>query len=297
MQAGFNPGGMAAFFGRLQKAGRFQGNGAPSYLRTHPLTYERIADMENRTQDLPYKQVPDSIDYQLVRSKLRASEGKPEEAVKYFESNLKERRYSNETAERYGLISALLREGNNVQADKELTLLYESPHYDTMIKLQENHLLGNLVQIEQKRLYSSAMIETLAARVKFSVGLHSEGLRIYKAALIIYPQHRALIYDYAAALLYDGSQKEALKFINHQLRFTPNDISLYQLQAQAYQADGNTMLLHRALAESYILQGDFPRAINQLELALSSEDGDFYEISSAESRLKEIRRRLSFSEE
>ena len=57
------------------------------------------------------------------------------------------------------------------------------------------------------------------------------------------------------------------------------------------------MLLHRALAESYIRQGDFPRAINQLELALSSEDGDFYEISSAESRLKELRRRLSFSEE
>ena len=173
------------------------------------------------------------------------------------------------------------------RANEELTLLYESPHYDTMIKLQENHLLGDVIQIEQKILYSSAMIETLAARVKFSVGLHSEGLRIYKAALRIYPQHRALIYDYATALLYDGSQKEALKFINQQLRFTPNDISLYQLQAQAYEADGNNMLLHRALAESYIRQGDFPRAINQLELALSSGDGDFYEISSAESRLKD----------
>ena len=190
-----------------------------------------------------------------------------------------------------------MREGNNVRANKELTLLYESPHYYTMIELQENHLLGNVIQIEQKILYSSAMIETLAARVKISVGLHSEGLSLYKTALRIYPQHRALIYDYAAALLYDGSQKKALKFINDQLRFTPNDISLYQLQAQAYQADGNTMLLHRALAESYIRQGDFPRAINQLELALSSGDGDFYEISSAESRLKMLRRRLSFSRE
>ena len=297
VRAGFNPAGMASFFGRLQRAGRYQGNGAPSYLRTHPLTYERIADIENRIHDLPYKQVPDSVDFQLVRAKLRASEGKPREAVKYFESNLKEKRYSNETVERYGLISALLREGNNSRANKELTLLYDSPHYDTMIKLQKNHLLGDVIQIKQKILYSSAMIETLAARVKFSVGLYSEGLRIYKAALIIYPQHRALIYDYAAALLYDGSQKEALKFINQQLRFTPNDISLYQLQAQAYEADGNSMLLHRALAESYIRQGDFPRAINQLEIALGSEDGDFYEISSAEARLKELRHRLSLSEE
>jgi predicted Zn-dependent protease len=297
VRAGFNPAGMATFFGRLQRAGRFQGNGAPSYLRTHPLTYERIADIENRTQGLPYKQVPDSIDFQLVRAKLRASEGESREAVKYFESNLQEKRYSNETVERYGLISALLREGNNSRANEELTLLYESPHYDTMIKLQENHLLGDVIQIEQKILYSSAMIETLAARVKFSVGQYSEGLRIYKAALRIYPQHRALIYDYATALLYVGSQKEALKFIRQQLRFTPNDISLYQLQAQAYEADGNNMLLHRALAESYIRQGDLPRAINQLETALRSKDGNFYEISSAEARLKELRHRLSLAEE
>jgi predicted Zn-dependent protease len=210
---------------------------------------------------------------------------------------LQEKRYSNETVERYGLISALLREGNNSRANEELSLLYESPHYDTMINLQENHLLGDVIQIKQKILYSSAMIETLAARVKFSVGQYSEGIRIYKAALKIYPQHRALIYDYATALLYNGNQKEALKFISQQLRFTPNDISLYKLQAQAYEADGNNMSFHRALAEAYIRQGDLPRAINQLETALKSKDGNFYEISSAEARLKELRHRLSLSEE
>ena len=296
MRAGFDPAGMSAFFARLQKASRFQSN-APSYLRTHPLSYERIADIENRIQGLPYKQVADSIDFQLVRAKLQASEGEPSEAVKYFESNLQEKRYSNETVERYGLICALMREGNNLQANEELTVLYGSDHYDTMIKLQENHLLGDEIQVKRKILHSSAMIETLAARVKFSIGRYSEGLRIYREALKIYPQHRALIYDYATALLYDGNQKGALKFINQQLRFTPNDTSLYQLQAQAYEADGNSMLLHRALAEFYIRKGDLPRAINQLEIALKSEDGDFYEISSAEALLKELRHQLLLSEE
>lgn len=297
VRAGFNPAGMASFFGRLQRAGRFQGNGAPSYLRTHPLTYERIADIENRTQNLPYKQVPDSIEFQLVRAKLRASEGKSRDALRYFESNLKERRYSNETVERYGLISALLREGDNLRANEELKLLYESPHYDLLSKIQDNHLLGDVIRVERKVLYSSAMIETLAARVKFSVGQHSEALRIYKEALKIYPQHRALIYDYAAALLYEGSQKEALNFIRQQLRFTPNDIRLYKLQAQAYEADGKNMLQHHALAEAFIRQGDLPRAISQLETALKSKDGNFYEISSVEARLKELRHRLSLVEE
>ena len=32
---------------------------APSYLRTHPITYERIAEAQSRSQGRPYKQVPD----------------------------------------------------------------------------------------------------------------------------------------------------------------------------------------------------------------------------------------------
>lgn len=297
VRAGFNPNGMAIFFGRLQKAGRFHENGAPSYLRTHPLTYERIADMENRTQNLSYKQIPDSIEFQLVRAKLRAYEGKSREAVKYFESNLQKRRYSNETVERYGLITALLREGNNERANKELILLYESPHFDAMSKSKNNHHLGEVIRVERKVLYSSAMIETLAARVKLSVGQYTEALRIYKAALRVYPQHRALIYDYAVALLYNGNQNEALKFLSQQLVFAPNDTSLYILQAQAYEASGNNMLQHRAQAEAYFRQGDLPRAIDQLETALKNKGGNFYEISGIEARLKELRHRLSLVED
>ena len=296
VRAGFDPNGMATFFGRLQRAGRFQENGAPSYLRTHPLTYERIADIENRTQSLSYRQVPDSIEFQLVRAKLRASEGKTRDAVIHFDSNLQERRYSNETVERYGLISALLREGNNARANKELTLLYESPHFGTMSKMKDNHRLGEIIRIERKALHASAMIETLAARVKLSVGQYDEALGIYKTALRTYPNHRALIYDYATALLHNGYKDEALKFTSQQLLFTPNDIRLYKLQAQSYEAIGNNMLQHRAQAEAYIRQGNLLAAIGQLKTALKSKDGDFYETSGVEARLKELQYWLSLVE-
>lgn len=295
-KAGFDPSGMSTFFGRLQRAGRFQEGGAPSYMRTHPLTHERIADIENRTQNMSYKQVPDSIEFQLVRAKLRAYEGKSREAVKYFDSNLQEKRYSNETVERYGLISALLREGNHTRADKELRLLYESPHFGTMSKKKDFHFLGDTIRIERKTLHSSAMIETLAARVKLSVGKHDEGLKKYKTALRTYPQHRALVYEYAAALLDNGYEEKALKFISQQLQFTPNDIRLYKLQAQSYEAVGNNMLQHRAQAEAYIRQGNIHAAISQLETALQSKDGDFYETSGVEARLKELQHWLSLIE-
>ncbi|MOA45407.1 Beta-barrel assembly-enhancing protease [compost metagenome] len=46
--AGFSPQGMVGMFGRLQQANRLNDNGSWPYLRSHPLTTERMADMQAR---------------------------------------------------------------------------------------------------------------------------------------------------------------------------------------------------------------------------------------------------------
>lgn len=290
VSAGFNPQGMSDFFERLQKAGRFQENGAPSYLRTHPITYERIADIENRTHNMSYRQVPDSIDFQLVRAKVRASTTEsPGDAVDYFDSVLRDKRYTNEAVERYGLISALLRYRNHIRADKELVMLYEASLPGNKNEALENHHIGATIRIARKMTPSSPMIETLAARVKLAGGQTTEALDIYHAALRIYPQHRALIYEYADALLHNNRADLALEFVTQQLQFTPNDIRLYRLQAQSYSALGDAMSQHRSQAEVYMRQGNIPAAVEQLQIALKSTEGDFYQMSSLEARLKELR--------
>ncbi|MBA4141458.1 MAG: M48 family metallopeptidase [Nitrosospira sp.] len=287
--AGLDPNGMSDFFERLQKASRFQESGAPSYLRTHPITYERIADIDNRTQGMPYRQVADSMDFQLVRAKLRASMEKPADAVRYFDLLLQEKRYSNETVERYGLIHALLRSRNFTRADKELARLYASLLDDEADETLENHRLGKSIQVKGNMSQYNAMIETLAARVKLAAGHKTEAFDIYTEALQTFPQHRALIYDYADALLRNGDTDAALKFVSQQLQFTPNDVRLYKLQAQAHEAAGNIAAQHRALAEVYSRLGNFAAAVEQLQIALKNSDGDFYRASSMEARLKELR--------
>ncbi|HEY0562305.1 MAG TPA: M48 family metalloprotease, partial [Methylophilus sp.] len=72
--AGFDVRGMPSFFTTLQRGTRFVEGAAPSFLRTHPLTAERIADVSNRVQTMPYKQVVDSLDFNLVRAKIRATQ-------------------------------------------------------------------------------------------------------------------------------------------------------------------------------------------------------------------------------
>jgi predicted Zn-dependent protease len=47
-EAGYDPRGFVTMFGKLQQAAGVNDNGAYPYLRSHPLTTERIADMQSR---------------------------------------------------------------------------------------------------------------------------------------------------------------------------------------------------------------------------------------------------------
>jgi beta-barrel assembly-enhancing protease len=286
--ADFDPQGMSAFFERLQKAGRFHENGAPSYLRTHPLTYERLADIQSRTRGMKYRQVPDSIDFKLVRAKLRAMEESPKNAVKKFEVRLQDKRYTNEAVERYGYIIALLRDKKYTKADEELSRLYTNLQKTNTAFTLKNHKLGKTVKVQNEHVLAGAMIETLAANVKIQAGKITEALKIYQTALNIYPRHRALIHGYANALLQNQQAETALKFINKQLQLTREDIHLYELQAQSYAALGENMLQHHAQAEVYARQGHYNAAIEQLKIALGSDNGNFYQLSSVEARLKQL---------
>src|SRR5581483_4225375 len=107
--ASFDVNGIASFFERLQRATRIYENNAPVYMRTHPLTTERIADMQNRAYHAVYRQSPDSLEFHLARAKLRAEQGAPRDAKAHFADMVRERRYANEAAARYGLALAMSR--------------------------------------------------------------------------------------------------------------------------------------------------------------------------------------------
>jgi predicted Zn-dependent protease len=263
-KAGFDARGMASFFERLQKATRLYENNAPDYLRTHPITSERIADIENRLEKIPYHQVPDSLEFQLVRAKVQATQDSPRQAVAFFEDSLREKKYSNVTAQRYGLAVALMRAKDYPQAEQELASL-------------------------RKGAVPNAMVENLAAQLKAEEGQETAALAQYRAALRTFPSHRALIYGYADTLLHARQSEEALKVVTRALKSFPSDYHLHQFQAQAYAAQGKRLLSHQAQAEAYVRLGNLTAAIEQLQAGLKAGDGDFYQLSMAEARLRELR--------
>lgn len=262
-KAGFDVHAMPAFFERLQKATRLIEGDLPAYMRTHPLTTERIADMDNRAQQVPFRLVPDSLDYDLVVAKLQAMRKPALDAIQYFSDALGDQRYGNPVAKRYGLAYSYLRSGQPESARAAFEPLWE-------------------------RAIQDPMIATLAGQIR-RANHDDHGLdAFYRIAIQNYPQHSALTYDYAELLQQGGQHDAALKLLADQIISHPEDAHLYELQARAYEAMNKPQDEHRVLAKAYTLHGNLHAAIEQLELAKQSGN-DYYQLSVIDSELKRLR--------
>ncbi len=272
--AGFDTRAMPAFFSTLQRSTRFAEGNAPSFLRTHPLNVERIADVSNRVEGTPYRQVADSLEFNLVKAKLRANTGLAQDAVEQFQDNIKERRYASETAEHYGLAVAMLRKNELVGAQNQLQWLRKNA--------QKNH--------EQRAFIESPMIETLDARIQVARNNPQAAAAQYAKGLNAFPAHRGLIYGYTEHFLAINQPDKAIKLVQDKHNLYPNDAYFYAILAKAYTQKNKNLLRFQAQGEAYYRQYNLQKAIEQMELAAKAKDGNFYEQSIVETRLKELRR-------
>jgi predicted Zn-dependent protease len=220
--------------------------------------------MQNRAQNVVYKQSPDSVEFHLVRARLLAEQGSPRDAVAHFDELVREHRYANEAGARYGLASAELRAKDFRRAESE-------------------------TEAVRKLLGPHPMVEHLMARIRLAEGNPAGARDVLRSALSRFPNSRPLHYAYIDVLQGMGQHQAALAWLGELVKSYPRDARLYSLQAKSYAASGKRLLHHQALAETYVLQGTLPAAIEQLQLAQKSGDGDFYQLSAVEARLRDLR--------
>lgn len=268
-KSGFNTHAMPEFLLRLQNSTRLLDSNAPNYMRDHPITSDRIAEIENRIHDQPYRLIPDSLDFQLVRTKLIAAQKTAPDAIAYFSDALGAQNFGNPIAQRYGLVSALLRNNEVERASREFSLLRKQAEANPASK-------------------NDPMIATLEGHVLRAGKNFPAALAFYRTAVQNFPQHRALIYDYTDLLLQNNLAEPAVKLLTEQLARHPRDTTLYDLQVRAYAMQGNVLEQHKAQAYSYAWQGNLYAAIEQLEMAKKA-GGSFYQLSAIESDLQELR--------
>jgi len=104
-----------------------------------------------------------------------------------------------------------------------------------------------------------------------------------------FPASQSLRYALADAQIIGGQPVLAAEGVRQALQTRGEDIRLWQLLSRANAALGKRTAQHRAQAEVYALQGGYRAAVEQLEIARKAGDGDFYDLSAVDARLREMR--------
>jgi len=264
-KAGFDVRGSIDFFKTLQKGNRYSPGAAPSFLRTHPITSERISDIENRLKDYPYKQRLDDPSFYFVKGKIKVLLQEKKLITKQLESNIKNKTYLNELGERYALSYAYLINKDLKGASRELEW------------------------IKNKNI-QNPMIDQLNIKILLEKGDIEPAYLVIKKALNKYPNYRAFVYELANYLIKKKSIDEAVEFLENYVKIFNSDPEIYKLLAKAYALNGRQVLQYESLSESFYYSYDLQEAIVQMDMAVRARDGNFYEKSRVESRLKQLQR-------
>ncbi|MCW8925470.1 MAG: M48 family metalloprotease [Xanthomonadales bacterium] len=267
--SGYNPQGMADFFQRMSQQTRANGEGPPEFLRTHPVSVNRIAEAEARIQNLPEVEESDGRQFYIVQARLRALlERDPNKAIEYFDSELeKDLDPARRTGNLYGLAMARQRNAEYGKASAILSQLLEQEPNELAFQLQ-------------------------MAQLHMDTGQNQQAIDALQSLYHVFPGNRAIAYEYAKALLEQDTPEfsaEASTVLKEQLASRPDDPDLYALYAQAASQAGDDVRATEAIAESYYQRGGTEEAITQLESLVKRADLDYYQRARVSARLMELR--------
>jgi beta-barrel assembly-enhancing protease len=274
--AGFDVSAMATFFGRMQQSTRIYESAAPAYLRTHPLTTERISDMQNRLREVRSKQRADSLDFQLVRARLRVLQDDSTQGLRdarsSFSGQLANRATPSEVASYYGLALANLKLGDNALA------------------------LENALAARKRTGTGSAMIEKVYAQSRYMAARtpqeRDDAMQFARETTTRFPISRLIALNYVDMLQLSNRHDEAIAYLRDQLAIPRSEPKYYELLARSYGSLNKRTLQHQATGELYALIGATPAAIQQFQLARKAADADFYVLSEVDARLRQLMQQM-----
>ncbi|HEY8096476.1 MAG TPA: M48 family metalloprotease [Methylobacter sp.] len=279
---GYDASGMVSFFGRMQKATRLHRE-LPAFLQNHPMTSERIADMQGRINNLPYKQHVDSLDFRLIQARVRVlQDSTPQglrDAKSFFQNQLEQNQRTEFISSKYGLAFVALKAG---EFDNARTLLHDARHGANLATVNDNRNEPSTFE---------AILDSLEIEIERDSGKTTEASRLAAAAREKFPISRGIAWQYAECLIAEGRISDAVNFLRDQAQMYRQESQIQDLLAKAYAAQGKQAQQHLALAESYGLNGALLQALEQISLARKAGDASFYENSVIDAREREFKER------
>ncbi|MGE8568164.1 MAG: M48 family metalloprotease [Achromobacter sp.] len=272
-KAGYDAEGMSQMFSRLMNASRLnEGAGGGSWASTHPLSIERMSDVQNRVRSLPPSRHIDSDDFWYVRAKMRVVQGRDAVSLRSAGQQLQDEAQAlsgvRQSAAYYGLALQAFQRNNLSEAER----------------------LWNLATAGGR---NSAQLAKLSVDIALARKDYPRALELAQSATKRWPDQRALGIAYAQALQSNGRHAEAQDYLRAKIKqWGSDEPSLYQMLAQSEERNGKPVQARRDLARFYVMTGAFAAAESQLQQARGLST-DFYEQSQIDVQIKEVKDKLA----
>ena len=279
--AGFSPQGFVAMFDKLQQANRLNDNGSWPYLRSHPLTSQRVADMQSRQLPNGNTAMPQpSFEDAMLAARARVLSNPGVDVWRQW------------LAEPLGGAFAAL------APVRQSAVLYAAVLAASQLRepAAARALLARLQTLVRSDAPAQRQTQLLVAEVELAAGqaeaaLHTMPTSTGRPELLV--RTRALLQTPRAHSAADEQIAQVLGQLQTRVTTHPQDATAWQLLASVWQAQGQTLRAVRAEAESHAARYDYAAAVDRFragqELARkSSAPADFVEASIIDTRLRAV---------
>jgi len=276
-QSGYDPEGLQAMFNKLMQTAQLNVNSTgDQYLSTHPLSIDRMTDMQNRTQTVPKGQYRDSDAFWYVRVKSMILQANSRQAVARVVERLQDEGRRKTGVQRsaawWGLSGLASQAKQFTEAQRFLRYAREGVSDNAFLTRQAGSIA--LAQEQPQRALDFA----------------NQGLQRW-------PQQRALAELKARSLQSLGRHAEAAKFLAQQTKkWSVQAPRLYEMMAQNLFEANEPIQARVAMADYYVITGAFPAAMAQLQQAREMSD-DFHEKSKLDVRIRALSERMAEEQE
>ena len=286
-QAGYAPAGMARMFEKMDNASRLFDSGAYPYLRSHPLTVERVADARSRVTFSNQAWAPNeaqALMHALMQARARVL---MEEGVDGWRRWADSVSTSPLRAEQWGTLYAnalaSIKLGDSARAQRALDALESARAGDPSVQPQAARLL--LLLKAEAQLAAGAPVQAVATLSSAS-NSPPRAETLLRAQAVEQAFHRGTV---STDLLRESAGRLQVWVAEHR-----DDAAAWLVLARHHELLGSRLRALRAQAEARALQGDLVAAIDLLRAAQTvsrrSAGADFIEASVVDARLRDLER-------
>jgi predicted Zn-dependent protease len=255
-QAGFDAQGFVSMFDKLQQASRLNDNGAYPYLRSHPLTTERIADMQSRVaMTVPAAGIAaPSMEHAMIAARARVLSNPGVDTLRAI------------TSEAGGTQLATL------SVPRQAGVLYGAVLAASRLRdfLTTRDYLDRLTALVRTDVHAARLSHLLEVEVTLAAGDAAHAAARLNAITPSSTELRPELF-LAAQLATQAGQGDQASVVAQRLQVWvsahPHDAQAWQLLSSAYATQGKTLSAIRADAETQVARLDYAAALDRFRAA------------------------------